>query len=148
MRKPIPSIVLAVTILASCATTPDLSDESGILEFLSAIDASDPRGSVALSGLPFIYDREVLTRESDLLVLFEGLERAGFAFESAEVESVGPVDEPSDVGATFELRALGRRLVEEPVAIVIVEGSDGEYELLVEDRPFGKYVLRGMRGPM
>lgn len=144
--KRLAPLVAALALLASCATAPQTADDVAILEFLSALDSADAESAVALSAPPFVYDEEVLLRESDLEVLWRGLKDARFTFGTARVISVAPVGRPEDLGGTFLLAGFGRKIDSEPVSIVRVETVSGEYTVLLEGRRFGRYALRGMRG--
>lgn len=134
--------------LGSCATAPDVSDDERLADLFAEIDDADAATATGLSALPFVFDEEVLIREAELTSLWHVLKTTGFELSPARVHSVVPIRDAVDVGDTFLLRSVGRRLVGEPVSLVEIEGADGRLYVFVEGRGLRRYTLRGIRRPM
>ena len=137
-------------VLASCASIAIAPDVDNVTTLVDRLAQGGPEGLFDVVSDQFVYDQELLKRESDVLLLWERLFDAGISFDGAEVLSVAALDDDSYrlFGDSFEMRSFFERYLRGAPAIARIRVGAEEYLLLVGGGRNGVPELFGMRGPL
>ena len=146
--KLIPTAVLVVLVLASCATPAPEPGVESVTASIDVINSGDSAALLDLSSVPFAFDAEILKRGEDVLLLWDRLFDAGFNLSDAEIISIDPVNEQSfsRFYDGFEMQTFFERYLSGRPAIARIGSGESEYLLIVGGSTGSE--LFGMKGPI
>jgi hypothetical protein len=143
-------IMLGVAaILSSCASFPPAASDERVIELITRLSGATGEQGLELSSVPFLFDREILKRESDVSYLFENLRLEGFRFGEVVIRRNDSAYEGARAlfADTMDVRVFFDRRLPEDARAVIAETDAGLFYFLVGDRTGRLPRLYGMKGP-
>ncbi len=137
-------------LLASCASTPYVQKEAGVLKLVGLINEGKVNQVEGLSHTPFVLDTETLYLESDVATMWKNLKTASFAMTDATFESTKPVttDSYKIFADTYDMKNYFTKYTGANTSVVTVETGDGRYYLLLDRKVKGYPRIQGLKGPV
>ena len=127
---------LLIVLVGGCATIPEGDAVSpAVTETVETLETGTVGEVVAISSLTFLFDTEVLVRESDVRLAVEAIQRSSSAFETTGTERI--TDARSVItafGDRFEVHAFAAEYLPEEAYLVTVATDGGEVRLILGDR--------------
>ncbi|MCG8477966.1 MAG: hypothetical protein MI724_02645 [Spirochaetales bacterium] len=143
------AVMTVVAALASCATVPVSQREGRVEALVEELNTADIERLAELSARPFLFDGEIVILESDLNTMWTNLRAAGFAFDAATLDELGPVDEDTyrAFGDSMDVRAWFDRYAAEDAGLATVRTTHGTFLILTGDRDGRTPRIFGFTGP-
>ena len=143
------AVMTVVAALASCATVPVSQREGRVEALVEELNTADIERLAELSARPFLFDGEIVILESDLNTMWTNLRAAGFAFDAATLDELGPVDEDTyrAFGDSMDVRAWFDRYAAEDAGLAAVRTTHGTFLILTGDRDGRTPRIFGFTGP-
>lgn len=120
--------VAAVAVLFGCATIPPAQRDASVIEVVDRFNTVEPSDFIPQSGVPFLFNDQVLYAESDLVAILERLREGGLVISPRIIanESV----RPAAADARFDVQVFFDRLPPE-ARFVVVPSSAGDLTLIL-----------------
>ena len=137
-------------LLASCASTPYVQKEAGVLKLVGLINEGKVNQVEGLSRTPFVLDTETLYLESDVTTMWKNLKAASFAMSDAKFESANRVtaDSWKIFADSYDMKNYFAKYTGVDTSVVTVETRDGRYYLLLDRKVKGYPRIQGLKGPV
>jgi len=137
-------------LLASCASTPYVQKEAGVLKLVGLINDGKVNEVEGLSRTPFVLDTETLYLESDVTTMWKNLKAASFVMAGAKFESTNRVtaDSYKIFADSYDMKNYFAKYTGADTSVVTVETGDGRYYLLLDRKVKGYPRIQGLKGPV
>ena len=120
--------LLAVLLLASCATVPPSRQDEKVYEVIDLFNTLPAEEFAVYAGVPFLFGENVLSTESDVIAVVERVKESGLVIAPEIVGEADALSAPA--GARFAVEVFYDRLPED-ARLVIVESTAGELTLFL-----------------
>ncbi len=108
MRVRLVAVAAVAVLLGACATVPPAQRDASIIEVIDRFNTVDPGEFIPQSGVPFLFNDQVLYAESDLIAIFERLREGGLVISPRVIANVSARKVAED--ARFDVRVFFDRL--------------------------------------
>jgi hypothetical protein len=144
-------IILAavLALFASCASFQEASDRGNSAALVELINAGKSAQLASRSTVPFLVDGEIVNLRSDVATFWEGIAKAGFRIEGAQLERGIPLtaDSYKLFADTMEAKSFFAQYVTKDARILSLITAKGEHILLIYKEAFFSKHLYGFKGP-
>lgn len=141
--------VLIMLFAASCTTVPVSQRDNRVEALITELNTADIDRVMELSARPFLFDGEIIILESDLQTMWTNLRAAGFTFDSATIQELGPVTDTTylSFGDTMDVRVWFEKYASDDAALATVETSYGTFLIITGDQVERLPYIFGFTGP-
>ncbi len=136
--------------LSSCASLQHGWDQGNVTMVADLINTGKAAELTAMSGSPFLIDREVVPLKADVAGFWDGIVKAGFKVQGPQLGSAvaATPDSYKQFADTMEVRAFFKNYVKKDTRLLELKTSTGKTILLiVKDSLFSKKIIQGFKGP-
>lgn len=139
--------ILACFIMISCASTTDRRARDEAAEWTSAIETGDIDALTGGSGLPFLFEGEILPTAAIVRDLWAGLGKSGYGFDPAGEVSLFDVDEQTwkTFSDSREVEIWFRRHAPKRASVARIPTTGGGIVLILNRHPGEEARLWGLR---
>ncbi len=141
MKMRVIGAALAVLLLGACATSPSLRDER-VLELIDRFNTVPAGELVANTGVPFLFDDQVLYAESDVEAVLARVKEAGLVLTPQITASTVAIAPPA--ASRFDVGVFYDRLPDD-ARVVTVESTAGTVSLIVGGEADRLPLLLGLK---
>lgn len=120
--------LLAVLLLASCATVPPSRQDEKVYEVIDLLNTLSAEEFAVYAGVPFLFGENVLSSQSDVIAVLERLKASGLVVAPEIVGEADALSAPA--GARFAVDVFYDRLPPD-ARLVIADSNAGELTLFL-----------------
>ncbi|MBT3275886.1 MAG: hypothetical protein HN368_22245 [Spirochaetales bacterium] len=134
-------VLIAVILTAGCASFGSGPSQEETLKAVTMINSGGAVLLIENSGVPFIFDGEILVRRGDMESVWTNLNANGFQISGSRVISLAPVSDQSYAAfaETEEMRVFFKKYVDSSASLAKIRADSGVFYLLlgteVDDYP-------------
>jgi len=134
-------------LFPSCASVTFIQKEEDVLALVGLINRGDIVTLSALSSVPFLFDREILTMNQDPGILWSNLAAAGFSLPGAVVVKIDRVDEKTSTlfDDSMEVRVFFSKYVPDTARFAVLEAEGTSAILILDGKREGYPKILGMK---
>lgn len=141
MKMRVIGAALAVLLIGACVTAPSQRD-GRVLELIDRFNTVAAGELVANTGVPFLFDDQVLYAQADVEAVLARVKEAGLALTPQIASSTAVVEPPA--ASRFDVGIFYDRLPED-ARIVTVESTAGPVSLIVGGKADRLPLLLGLK---
>lgn len=141
MKMRVIGAALAVLLIGACVTAPSQQDDR-VLELIDRYNTVPAGEFVANTGVPFLFDGQVLSAESDVEAVLARVKEAGLVLTPQIVSSTLAIAPPA--ASRFEVGIFYDRLPED-ARIVTVDSTAGRVSLILGGEAGRLPLLLGLK---
>jgi hypothetical protein len=134
-------LVLAGLLLGACATVPPSQQDERVIELIDLFNTLPAEELAVYTGLPFLFDEQVLYSQADVTAVLARLREAGLIVAPEITGSTGSITAPA--GCRFDVGVFYDRLPSD-ARLVIAQSNAGDLSLIVGDQTEGLPRLLGI----
>jgi hypothetical protein len=142
--------LIVMALAASCVSAPYMPRESKVNELAALIDSGRVTEVKGLATAPFLLDREILLRQSDVDAAWSNLKAAQFSLSSPKVASISRIgpDSYTAFGAAMDVRTFFKKYLDKDSVLVALDSNAGRYYLILNREVGGYPRIQGIAGPL
>ncbi len=142
--------VIAMILLASCASLQHSWDQGNVQTVAGLINEGQADKLAAMSAVPFLVDGEIVTLKPDIASFWNGIVKAGFKVEDANLVQAAPLapDSYRQFANTMEVKTFFARYVKKEARLLELGTSkSGKKIMLIFGDSSFKKTIYGFKGP-
>jgi hypothetical protein len=142
--------VVAVILLASCASLQRSWDQGNVETVARLINDGQADKLAAMSAVPFLVDGEIVTLKTDIATFWSGIVKAGFKVEGAALVQAAPFspDSYKQFANTMEVKTFFAQYVKKEARLLeLGTSTSGKKVVLIFGDSWFKKTLYGFKGP-
>ncbi len=128
MRLRLAAVAAVAILLGACATIPVTERDARVIEVIDRFNTVEPSDFITQSGVPFLFNDQVLYAESDLVAILDRLREGGLVI-APRVIANDPA-RPASADARFDVQVFHDRLPPD-ARFVTVPSNAGDVTLIL-----------------
>ncbi|MBF9017310.1 MULTISPECIES: hypothetical protein [unclassified Oceanispirochaeta] len=136
------ALLLLVALMTSCAGLGSGVKDDDVLAVIEMMNAGQTEALVESSVLPFVFDGEILESETQINLLWSGLNKAGYVLDNPLILQQRPVmaEDASIFSETWEIKTYFKNLLTENDTYVEVQGAAGKLHMVLRPSKTGVQI--------
>ena len=138
---------LCLVFLSSCSTMNNQQMAQAGVDVSTELASGDTDALTLRSGMPFLFETEILPAPAQLSALWEGLASSGYDFEpTGEITVIDPDNDSWNLfSSSREVEVWFQRHAPKDIALVVVPTSTGQLILIIDRNHRDTKPLRGLK---
>ena len=147
--KKLPYFLLAVVLLASCASIQRSKDEGNIERISELINTGQAEKLTAMTELPFLLDQEIIVLAKDVETFWSTIVKVGFKVEEPSLERGVKVTPESykEFYDSMEVRTFFKKYLKKQSRLLELKTNTGQRILLLVTDTLFTRSIHGFKGP-
>jgi hypothetical protein len=147
--KKLPYLLLAVIILASCASIQRSEDAGNVERISELINSKQAEKLTAMSELPFLLDQEIIVLPKDVATFWSTIIQVGFKVEEPVLERGARVGPQSyrEFYDSMEVQTFFKKYLRKQSRLLELRTNTGQRILLLVTDTLFTRKIHGFKGP-